>query len=187
MPFTFTKLEQSDLEYPVIIDKKTFTDNRGFFTETYKKSEFIQNNISVNFVQDNLSCSKKGSVRGLHYQLNPKAQAKLCSVVKGRVVDFAIDIRKSSPTFKKVFSVELTEDNNKMFYVPVGFAHGFIALEDDTIFSYKCSDEYSKENEAGIRYDDPELNLNLNQYNIELIVSPKDLELPFLKDAKLFE
>lgn len=187
MPFSFTKLENFDLEYPVIIDKKSFSDDRGFFTETYKKTDFINNGIDLNFVQDNLSCSKKGSVRGLHYQISPKAQAKLCSVIKGRVIDFAVDIRKSSPTFKKVFSVELTEDNNKMFYVPVGFAHGFIALEDNTIFSYKCSDEYSKEHEGGIRYDDQELNLNLEQYGVGLIVSPKDLELPFLKDAKLFE
>lgn len=187
MPFLFTKLEDSDLEYPTIIDKKSFSDDRGFFTETYKKTDFINNGINANFVQDNLSCSKKGSVRGLHYQVNPKAQAKLCSVVKGRVIDFAIDVRKSSPTFKKVFKVELTENNDKMFYVPAGFAHGFIVLENNTIFSYKCSDEYSKEHEAGIRYDDPELNLNLEQYGVDLIISQKDLELPFLKDAKLFE
>ena len=187
MPFIFNKLENSNLEYPVIIDKKSFTDDRGFFTENYKKSEFILNNINIDFVQDNLSCSKKGSVRGMHYQLNPKGQAKLCSVIKGKVLDFAIDVRKSSPTFKKVFSTELSEDNNKMFYIPVGFAHGFIALEDNTMFSYKCSNEYSKEHEAGIRYDDPELNLNIESLGINLIISPKDLELPFLKDAKLFE
>ncbi len=187
MPFVFNKTEESLLEMPIVIDKKTFFDDRGFFTENYKKSEFISNGININFVQDNLSCSKKGSVRGMHYQLAPKAQAKLCSVIKGRVLDFAIDIRKSSPTFKKVFSVELSEDNNKMFYIPVGFAHGFVALEDNTIFSYKCSDEYSKEHEAGIRHDDPELNLNIESLNITPIISPKDLELPFFKDAKLFE
>lgn len=187
MPFIFNKLENSNLEYPILIEKKSFKDDRGFFTETYKKSEFLLNNINVNFVQDNLSCSKKGSIRGLHYQLSPKGQAKLCSVVKGKVLDFAIDIRKSSPTFKKVFTAELSENNDRMFYVPVGFAHGFIALEDNTIFSYKCSDEYSKENEAGIRYDDPELNLDITSFGVTPIVSAKDLELPFLKDAKLFE
>ncbi len=187
MPFIFNKLEDSNLEYPIIIEKKSFTDDRGFFTETFKKSEFISNGINVDFVQDNLSCSKKGSVRGMHYQLNPKAQAKLCSVIKGKVLDFAIDIRKSSPTFKKVFSVELSENNNKMFYVPVGFAHGFVVLEDDTIFNYKCSNEYSKEHEAGIRYDDPELNLVITSLGVTPIVSQKDLELPFFKDVKLFE
>lgn len=182
MPFIFNKIE-----LPIVIDKKTFFDDRGFFTETYKKSEFIANGVNINFVQDNLSCSKKGSVRGLHYQVSPKAQAKLCTVIKGKVLDFAIDIRKSSPTFKKVFRVELSEDNNKMFYIPAGFAHGFVALEEDTIFSYKCSDEYSKEHEAGIRYDDPELNLGIENLSLNLLVSPKDLELPFFKDAKLFE
>ena len=187
MPFIFNKLENSNLEYPVIIDKKSFTDDRGFFTETFKKSEFVSNGINIDFVQDNLSCSKKGSIRGLHYQLNPKSQAKLCSVIKGKVLDFAIDIRKSSPTFKKVFTAELSEDNNKMFYVPVGFAHGFVALEDNTIFSYKCSNEYSKEHESGIRYDDTELNLDILNLGVVPVVSPKDLELPFLKDAKLFE
>ncbi len=181
MPFIFNKLEM-----PVLVNKKTFFDDRGFFTENYKKSDFISNGIPE-FVQDNLSCSKKGSIRGLHYQIPPKAQAKLCFVLKGRVLDFAVDIRKSSPTFKRVFSVELSESNDKMFYIPIGFAHGFVALEENTIFSYKCSDEYSKEHEAGIRYDDPEVNLNILNLGITPIISEKDLELPFLKDAKLFE
>lgn len=182
MPFNFYKIE-----LPTVIDAKAFPDERGFFMETFKKSDFIKNGISTEFVQDNVSCSKKGSVRGIHYQLPPFVQAKLCQVLKGRVIDFAVDIRKSSPTFKKVFSVELSEENHKMFYIPEGFAHCFIALEDNTIFSYKCSNEYSKESEAGIRFDDPEINLNIESYNITPIVSPKDLELPFLKDAKLFD
>jgi len=186
MGFEFTKLAKSDLEYPIIIQKTSYADDRGSFEETYKYSDFKLNNINIDFIQDNLSYSKKGVVRGLHYQTNPKAQAKLCSVLQGKVLDFAVDIRRESSTFGKVFSVELSLENKKMFYIPVGFAHGFIALEDNTIFSYKCSDEYSKENEAGIRYDDPELELRLDRFGLDLIVSPKDLELPFLNKAKLF-
>lgn len=186
MGFEFAKLEKSDQEYPMLIQKSSYGDDRGSFEETYKYSEFSSNNINIDFTQDNLSYSKKGVVRGLHYQINPKAQAKLCSVLQGKVIDFAVDIRKSSSTFGKVFSVELSYENKKMFYIPVGFAHGFISLEDNTIFSYKCGEEYSKESEAGIRYDDPELDLKLERFGIDLIVSPKDLELPYLNQAKLF-
>ncbi len=180
MPFTFKKLEISGL---VLVTPKAFGDSRGFFLESYKKSDFKNSGIDTEFIQDNHSLSKKGVLRGLHYQKAPYAQAKLVRVIKGSVYDVAVDIRKSSPTFRQWIAVELSDENNNMMYIPEGFAHGFTALTDDVHLLYKCSSEYSHEYDAGIRWDDPEINIKWPL--IDPIISDKDLVLPYLKDTGL--
>ncbi|HOV13470.1 MAG TPA: dTDP-4-dehydrorhamnose 3,5-epimerase [Spirochaetota bacterium] len=181
MPSTFKRLEIPEV---ILVSPKAFFDERGFFIESYKESEFIANGITEKFVQDNHSLSKKGVIRALHYQLNPKAQGKLVRVVTGSVFDVAVDIRKSSPTFLKCIRVELSDKNNDMLYIPPGFAHGFVALTDNVNLLYKCTNEYDKASERGIRYDDPQINVNWGVSNP--IVSDKDKILPYLKDAEIF-
>jgi dTDP-4-dehydrorhamnose 3,5-epimerase len=165
----------------LIVQPKVFSDERGFFVETYNYKRYVEEGIAESFVQDNLSCSKKGVLRGLHYQLPPFAQGKLVSVVRGKVVDVAVDIRLQSPTFGKYVMVELSAENKRQFWIPAGFAHGFIALEDDTLFSYKCTNVYSPEHDRGIRWNDPDLAI---EWPVEHpIVSPKDQEQPLLADS----
>ncbi|NTU98958.1 dTDP-4-dehydrorhamnose 3,5-epimerase [Candidatus Falkowbacteria bacterium] len=183
MPFVFKNLEIPGL---VLAEGRKFGDDRGFFLETYKQSEFRAGGIMEEFVQDNYSVSKKGTVRGLHFQLDPYAQGKLVQVISGRVWDVAVDIRKSSPTFGQWYGIELSGDDTKLFYIPAGFAHGFVALEDDTQFMYKCTAEYNKESEGGIRYDDPDLAIAWPLKD-GLLVSEKDAILPFFKEAKYFQ
>lgn len=180
MAFTFTRQTIPDL---VLIEGKKYQDDRGFFTETYKKSEFVNFGITEEFVQDNFSVSKSGVVRGLHYQLNPHAQGKLVQVIRGRAWDVAVDIRKDSETFGQWVGVELMGDDCKFFYIPPGFAHGFIALTDEVHFMYKCTAEYDKASERSIRYDDPDLAIDWPLKD-NLLLSPKDLEVPFLKNAE---
>lgn len=181
MPFVFKDCE---IPGPIIVEPKAFGDERGFFLESYKKSDFVKNGIDVEFKQDNHSLSTKGVLRGLHYQKPPSAQAKLVRVIKGSVWDVAVDIRKESPTFKKWIAVELSEENKKMFYIPEGFAHGFVALTDDVHLVYKCSNEYSPLHDAGIRWDDPEIAV---EWPVRKpLLSDKDLVLPYLKDAEVF-
>lgn len=179
------KLIETKIKGLKLFELDIFKDERGFFIETYKKSDFEKIGITEEFVQDNHSKSKKGTIRALHYQAPPKAQGKLVRVIKGKVWDVAVDIRKKSNTYKQWEAYELSEDNNRMIYIPPGFAHGFIALTDDVHLVYKCTEEYSKKDERGIRWDDPVLKISWP--NIEKIVSDKDLALPFLKDANLFE
>ncbi len=182
MPF---EVEKKELDGVVLLKPRVFDDSRGFFLETYKKSEFEANGITANFVQDNYSRSKKGVIRAIHYQLPPFAQGKLVQVIKGRVWDVAVDLRKSSPTFKKWVGVELSEENHHLFYIPPGFGHGFVALSDEVHLLYKCTAEYDKASERGVRWDDPELAL---PWGIDTpIVSEKDVELPFLDSAELFD
>ena len=182
MPFIFTRLAIPDL---VLIEGRKFADDWGSFTETYKQSEFHNFGITEKFVQDNYSVSKKGVVRGLHYQLNPFAQGKLVQVLSGKVWDVAVDIRKDSETFGQWVGVELTGDDSKLFYIPPGFAHGFIALEDNTQFMYKCTAEYNKESEGGIVWDDETLAIAWPKIE-NILVSEKDAILPRLNDAKVF-
>lgn len=182
MPFEFKKLEIPDL---ILIIPKVYSDNRGFFLETFKYSDFKKNGIDKEFLQDNHSLSSKGVLRGLHYQLNPMAQGKLVRVVKGKVWDVAVDIRRNSHSYLKWVGVELSEENHKMFYIPPGFAHGFITLEDETHFLYKCTDEYSPDFESGIIWNDPDIGINWPI--TDPIVSEKDLVLPLLKDVKIFD
>ncbi|MFP4385211.1 MAG: dTDP-4-dehydrorhamnose 3,5-epimerase [Spirochaetia bacterium] len=177
MPFSFTDGPIPGLK---IITPRRFTDERGFFLETYKTGDFSAHGIPGLFVQDNHSRSKRGVLRGLHFQRPPHAQGKLVRVVRGRVWDVAVDLRPDSVTFGKWSGLELSDDNKVMFYVPPGFAHGFVALEDGTDFLYKCTDVYAPECESGIRYDDPDLGIEWPMENC--IVNEKDLDLPSFKE-----
>ena len=163
---------QTPIEGLFIIQPSVFKDPRGYFFESYNKEAFRKHGIDTDFLQDNESCSQKGVLRGLHFQNPPHAQVKLVRVIKGAVLDVAVDIRRNSPTYGKHFSVLLTAENKKMFYVPAGFAHGFVVEEDDTVFSYKCSNTYHKESEDGILWCDQDLGIDWGIKNP--ILSEKD-------------
>jgi dTDP-4-dehydrorhamnose 3,5-epimerase len=181
MSFTFKK---TGIPEVILIETSTFSDERGLFSEIFKASVFSDNDVPTSFLQDNFSHSKKGVLRGLHYQLNPKAQGKLVRVLRGVVLDVAVDVRRASPTFLQHVSVELSESNGRMLYVPPGFAHGFVTLTDEVSFLYKCTAEYSLEHERGVRFDDHDINVDWGIK--DPIVSTKDRALPFVKDAELF-
>lgn len=162
----------------LIIKPKVFADARGYFFESYNEGVFKKNGIDTDFVQDNQSLSSTGVLRGLHFQAPPFAQGKLVRVITGAVLDVAVDIRKNSPTYGQHVAIELTEDNKTMFYIPPGFAHGFLTLKDNTIFSYKCTDLYHKESEGCVLWNDKNLNINWNFEHP--ILSEKDsLGTPF--------
>lgn len=180
MPFEFKETEIKDL---LLIQSKKFGDDRGFFVETFKKSDFLAAGIKEEFVQDNHSCSEKGVLRGIHFQSEPMAQGKLVRVTKGKVWDVAVDLRKDSETFGKWHGIELSAENGTMFYVPPGFGHGFVTLEDDTHFMYKCTNEYSPDHDGGIRWDDPELGIEWPLKDVQ--VSAKDAILPLLSEVEL--
>ena len=170
----------------LIIEPKVFGDERGFFVETYNELRYKEMGISGDFVQDNLSKSKKGVLRGLHYQAPPFEQGKLVTVLSGAVLDVAVDIRHGSPTFGKSVTVELTAENKKQFWIPAGFAHGFVTLEDDTVFAYKCTNVYSPENDRGVKYDDPAIGIEWPDIG-EWTISEKDQNQPMLQEiAKEF-
>ena len=182
MQFTRTKIKDV-----VIIDPKVHGDERGYFVETFRQDKleaFL--GFSVNFCQDNESKSSRGVLRGLHYQLAPAAQTKLVRVIKGRVVDVAVDIRKGSPTFGEYVAVELSEENKRQLFVPRGFAHAFVVLEDDTVFAYKVDNYYSPENDRGLAFDDPEIGIEWPIDPAELKLSDKDRRQPKLTEADLF-
>lgn len=154
-------IKKFDIKGLMLISNSIFKDDRGLFYESFNQNKFESLIESkVNFVQDNLSISKKNVVRGLHFQKPPFAQGKLVQVLKGSVLDVAVDLRTNSPTYGRYVCVELSAENNKMFWVPEGFAHGFVALEDDTIFSYKCTNYYNGKSEGSIKWDDPDLNID---------------------------
>ena len=182
----FTRTNIPDV---IIIEPKVHGDSRGYFVETFRQDkleEFL--GFKINFCQDNESKSSKGVLRGLHYQLHPAAQTKLVRVIQGRVLDVAVDIRKNSPTFGQHVAVELTNENKKQMLVPRGFAHGFVVLEDDTIFAYKVDNYYSPENDRGIAFNDPSLNIDWILNHDELNLSAKDTKQPLLKDTNdIFE
>jgi dTDP-4-dehydrorhamnose 3,5-epimerase len=168
-----------------VIEPKVWNDSRGYFYESFNTRLFAEAGINVTFVQDNQSCSQKGTLRGLHAQKPPYAQGKLVRVIQGRVQDIAVDIRKDSPTYGQHFSIELSGDNHKQLWVPPGFLHGFLTLEDDTIFTYKVSNYYDKASEIGVIYNDTDLNINWGEGALsaeEFILSDKDLVLPAFKD-----
>ena len=173
------KTEIQDL---LIIQPKVFADDRGYFFESYNANVFAANNLNLNFVQDNQSLSQKGVLRGLHFQNPPHAQGKLVRVITGAVLDVAVDIRKNSTTYGKWLSIELTEENKTMFYIPPGFAHGFLTLRNNTIFSYKCTNVYNKASEGCILWNDPDLNINWNVK--DPVLSEKDLLGEQFKDFK---
>lgn len=168
----------------LIIEPKVWKDDRGYFFESYSEKVFRDAGINDIFVQDNQSFSQKGTLRGLHAQAPPFAQGKLVRVIQGSVLDVAVDFRKGSPTFGQHYSIKLTGENFKMFWVPPGFLHGFLTLEDDTIFSYKVSNVYDKNSEIGVLWNDPDLNINWGVQESETVMSAKDLVLPFFKDLE---
>jgi len=177
------KFIKTEIEGLIILEPTIFRDDRGMFMETFNTRSFQVNGIEVNFVQDNQSHSQKGVIRGLHFQKEPHAQGKLVRVIAGAALDVVVDIRSRSSTFGKSFSIELNAENKKMLWIPPGFAHGFESLEDNTIFTYKVSQYYNKESEAGILYNDPELGIKWRTKNP--IVSDKDMELSGLKKIEI--
>ncbi len=179
MPFTFKKLDIPDV---VLIQPRVFGDERGFFLETYKRSEFLNAGIDLDLTQANHSRSRRGILRGLHYQLDPRAQGKLVRVSRGAIFDVAVDIRKGSPYFGKWVGAELSGGNMFMLWVPPGFAHGFATLEDDTDVLYSATDEYSPEHDGGIIWNDPDISVKWPLENP--VVSDKDAHLPSLKEAR---
>lgn len=176
---TITKTE---IEGLLIIEPKIFNDDRGYFYESYSKRKFTDAGIAVDFVQDNQSFSHKGAVRGLHGQADPFAQGKLVRVIRGRVLDVAVDIRKGSPTYGKHKSIELSGDNKLLFWIPAGFLHGFATLEDNTIFTYKVNNYYDKASEIGVLWNDTDLGIDWGISADEILISPKDEILPEFKD-----
>lgn len=172
----------------VIIEPRLFPDERGYFFESYEKKEFEAKVRPINFIQDNESRSSYGVLRGIHYQKGEHAQSKLVRCVVGRVLDVAVDLRKGSPTFGQHVAVELTEDNHRQFFIPRGFAHGFSVLSDVAVFQYKCDNYYSPESEGAIAWNDPALGIDWRIPADKVILSPKDLHHPLLKDSPyLFE
>ena len=178
MPFEFEKQKIEDV---ILVKPKFFGDNRGFFMETYKKSEFFKNGIQEEFVQDNHSKSMIHVLRGLHYQAKPYGQAKLVRCLKGKIYDVAVDIRKSSKTFGQYVKVELSEENKHMLFIPDGFAHGFVALTNDVELLYKTSREYAPNADRGLIWNDEDLNIDW-EINFEPILSEKDKVQPKFKD-----
>ena len=174
------ELIKTSIDGLLIIKPDVFKDDRGYFYESYNKERFAKAGLMIDFVQDNESKSSKGVLRGLHFQKPPFAQGKLVRVIKGSVMDVAVDLRKDSPTYGKWESVVLTEENKLQFWIPEGFAHGFVALEDNTIFNYKCTNVYNKESEGSILWNDPDININWNIDNP--ILSEKDKISPLFKN-----
>ncbi len=167
----------------IIIEPTIFEDSRGYFFEAYNQNIFLQNGIHCHFVQDNQSRSSYGVIRGLHYQINPHAQAKLIRVLEGKILDVAVDIRKNSPTYGQHFSIQLSAENKKQLFLPAGLAHGFSVLSETAIVLYKCDAFYNKQSEAGIRYDDKFLKINWEVEPGKETISEKDLQLSSFQEA----
>ncbi|MBU0502008.1 MAG: dTDP-4-dehydrorhamnose 3,5-epimerase [bacterium] len=180
--FKFNKVEIPGI---LVIEPRAFNDDRGFFMESYNIESFKQAEFTVPFVQDNHSLSKKGVLRGLHYQNHPSPMGKLVRCIKGKVFDVGVDIRKGSPTFGQWYGEVISGENMKMFYFPPGFAHGFLCLEDDTHVYYKCTGVYSGPNESAIIWNDPDVGVKwpIDQVGGQIILSPRDTEHPQLKNA----
>lgn len=179
------KFIPTSLEGCFILEPTVINDGRGWFMESYNQRRFDEGvGATVTFVQDNQSFSTKGVLRGLHYQTGEHCQAKLVRVLKGEVLDVAVDIRPGSPTFGHYESVLLSGDNHRQFFVPRGFAHGFQVLSDTAVFSYKCDNFYNKESEGGVRYDDPGIGIQWEQLDVPALISEKDEALPYLENAR---
>lgn len=169
----------------LIIKPEVFGDKRGFFVESYSANRYQEAGVTADFIQDNISGSKYGVVRGLHYQLAPYSQSKLIQVLEGIVLDVAVDLRKGSPTFGQHYSIELSAENKTQFYIPQGFAHGFSVLSESATFSYKCDNYYNRNAERGINYNDPKLNIDWKIPQDKRIISHKDSALPLFKEAEM--
>lgn len=177
---------KTEIDGVFIIEPKVFDDARGYFFEAFKKSEFEENIGKVDFIQDNESKSSKGVLRGLHYQKGDYSQAKLVRVIKGCVLDVAVDLRKESKTFGKHVMVELSENNKRQFFIPRGFAHGFLVLSDEAIFTYKVDNVYAPSQEASIRFNDPDLDINWPMKAGDILTSQKDLDATLFREAECF-
>lgn len=175
---------KTKIEGVIIIEPRIFKDDRGYFFESFSQREFEEKVCKTTFVQDNESKSSYGVLRGLHFQKPPFAQSKLVRVIKGAVLDVAVDIRKGSPTFGQYVSVELTGDNHRQFFIPRGFAHGFSVLSEEVIFQYKCDNFYSPQSEGAIAWNDPDLNIDWRIPVEEVVLSEKDSKHPKLKDLQ---
>lgn len=180
--------KETEIKGVWVLEPKVFNDARGYFFEAWKQADFDEHiGRHVEFIQDNESKSSYGVLRGLHYQKGEFSQAKLVRVIKGRVLDVAVDIRKSSPTFGKHVMVELSGENKRQFFIPRGFAHGFLVLSDEAIFTYKVDNIYAPQHEAGIRWNDETIGINWPIDPKDVLTSDKDLKAPSFKDAELFE
>lgn len=177
---------RTEIDGVFILEPKVFKDARGYFFEAYKAEDFNEHVGKVDFIQDNESKSSRGVLRGLHYQKGEFSQAKLVRVIKGCVLDVAVDMRKSSKTFGKYVMVELSEDNKRQFFIPRGFAHGFLVLSDEAIFTYKVDNVYAPQHEASVRFDDPELNIKWPMDASEILTSPKDMDAELFRNAEHF-
>lgn len=173
---------KTDIEGLVIIEPRLFRDARGYFFESFSEREFAEKVAPVKFVQDNESRSSYGVLRGLHFQKPPYAQAKLVRVVKGRVLDVAVDLRKGSPTYGKYVAVELSEDNHLQFFLPRGFAHGFCVLSDEVVFQYKCDNYYAPQSEGAVIWNDPDLGIDWRIPQVDVVLSDKDRCHPAFKE-----
>lgn len=174
---------KTDIEGVFVIEPQVFGDERGYFFESFNAERFLaQTGVEVTFVQDNESCSRRGVLRGLHFQKEPYAQAKLVRVVQGRVLDVAVDIRPESPTFGRYVAVELSGENHRQLFIPKGFAHGYVVLDDDTVFQYKCDEFYHPASEGGIAWNDPQIGIEWPLTESEIILSDKDRKHPTLKE-----
>lgn len=181
------EFKKTNIEGVFVIQPKVFKDHRGYFFESFRQSVFDENiGHHVEFVQDNESKSTYGVLRGLHYQKGECSQAKLVRVIKGKVLDVAVDLRKDSCTFGKYVMVELSEENKTMFYIPRGFAHGFLVMSDEAIFTYKVDNQYAPQSEASIRFDDPDINVQWPIEADKMLLSEKDLKAVWLKEAETF-
>lgn len=176
------KMTRTDIEGLVVIEPRVFGDSRGYFFESFSQREFEKEVGQVRFVQDNESKSSYGVIRGLHFQKPPHTQSKLVRVVKGRVLDVAVDLRRDSKTYGKYFSVELTEDNHLQLFIPKGFAHGFAVLSDEAVFQYKCDEFYAPESEGAIAWNDPDIGVDWQIPEDKVILSEKDKKHPSFKD-----
>lgn len=180
------KITNTAIEGVYIIEPQIFEDARGYFFESYNKAKMKEAGIHNDFIQDNQSKSKFGTIRGIHFQKGEFSQAKLVRVLEGKVLDVAVDLREGSKTFGKHVAVELSAENNKQLMIPRGFGHGFSVLSETAVFTYKCDNVYNKESEGGVRFDDPDLGIDWKIKPEDAILSDKDRVQPFLKDIKCF-
>ena len=182
------KLIKTSLNDVYIIEPQVFGDNRGWFMESYSQAKFAELGLECNFVQDNHSFSaEKGTLRGLHFQLNPKCQAKLVRCTKGAILDVAVDLRKNSPQYKKWVAIELSAENKKQLFIPRGFAHGFVVLSETADFVYKTTTYYAPQSDRGLLWNDPDIGIDWPKLDIPFSLSDKDLKQPSLKLAEVFE